>query len=248
MLPNNPIHPPIEVRLRDAQPYDGDDFLGYPDRQGRHARSGEKWLQEFRAPSANFVTMLERWLLFGPICNPYGSLVSPSDFIRIKNRVPYLVFDKARFPDVWFTDANGELQLSHVVRGGYESLMATLTAFRVNGFLANYYDESRLSIQGLQHTCSLHSFICSYPDVISDPRNPAVALATLTILEILVLITMGSKVSFLKTGIERTVAGSNSHWHGLLWAKMRDDGWRPYQLSRSFGDFTTPCLYFLCNL
>ncbi|GAW14587.1 hypothetical protein ANO14919_039900 [Xylariales sp. No.14919] len=245
ILPNNPIHQQIDVRLRDAQPYDGLTFVDYPDRQGWNTRSAERWLQEFRTPSVDFVAMFERWLLFGPICTFYGSLVTPSDFIRIRNHVPYPFFDIQQFPEIY---SNKGTRINTIVEDPIKSIMALTLGTRVNSALTVSRGQDRFPTYRLRTECSLYNFICSYAGSFHDPRNPAVALTTSAILEALSSIMMRCRRALPELQLQPTILTSLGTWHSLIWAKMRYDGWCPSELVRLFGDFNTACLYFLYNL
>ena len=241
-LPQNPIHPKLEARLRDAEEYDGLEFISYPERQGWRARSVGEWVSIFTKRPTSFVTFLERWLLFGPLTTFFARNCKASDFIRFVGDPAYPIFtlrylQETKMPNEWKA---GDESISA------DSVPAFTMGLQVHAHLAaNQATPSRGQFPDssvLSRKEPLIRFLEKYPWGFADPRDMAIVIATTITLEHLVhLAQRGS-------GSPRFPFHTSLGAQNLMWTLLRRNGWCPFEIDRFTKHMNTASMYYLYNL
>ncbi|KAI1632878.1 hypothetical protein F4809DRAFT_61187 [Biscogniauxia mediterranea] len=241
ILPQNPRHPVFKIAMLSAEEYDGGDFHTYPDRQGWSKRTADEWFNIFRTPEPSFVAFLERWLLFGLMsaaCSFFQVEFKPSDFIAFTDPVDGVkrpIFTTRHFPALLQQIIDNPLPVrwsSHLHNAGILHICLMKPEEHFDPFVS---DHSRKR--------TLHDFIRAYQTSIRDPRKPGIVLATTIVLE--------SVFGVFPSTIEEipyVQSGSFENNNGLMWRKLRQEGWCPSDLSRLFNQFSTSTLYFIYQL
>ncbi|KAI1494849.1 hypothetical protein F5X96DRAFT_665299 [Biscogniauxia mediterranea] len=240
-LPQNPRHPVFKIAMLSAEEYEGGNFYTYPDRQGWDKRTADEWFNIFRTPEPSFVAFLERWLLFGLLsaaCSCFQVEFKPSDFIAFTDPadgVKHPIFTTQHFPALLqqIIDHRSPVRwTSHLQNAGilHISLMQP-----EDHFDPMVMDHSRKR--------TLHDFIRAYQTSIRDPRKPGIVMATTIVLESVfgVFPLTIKEIPYLQS---RSLENNN----GLIWRKLRQEGWCPSDLSRLFNQFSTSTLYFIYQL
>ncbi|KAI5917645.1 hypothetical protein F4810DRAFT_726824 [Camillea tinctor] len=245
ILPESPRQPVFrkKIALLSAEEYDEGDFSTYPDRQGWGKRPVAEWLNIFRASPLSFASFLERWLLFGTVSTFYSIhqvKAKSSGFIGFTNSV-----DGAKRPIITTCHFASVLQY---IKDGIEPKdveMRRFTDLLSGGILhvnlSHPVVDTDEAIMYDTQERSLHEFIRWHKKSYRDPRRPGIVMATSIILENLFQI--------LQTFNPMTLGGVSS-WdgNGLMWRKLRQEGWCPSDLSRLFQQFNTSALYFILHL
>ncbi|KAI1460214.1 hypothetical protein F4805DRAFT_19662 [Annulohypoxylon moriforme] len=255
-LPDTPRHPTFEIRLVEGVGYDEGDLATYPDRQGWGKRPILEWIEIFQKQPSSFTAFLERWLLFGQlfaVCGTYGVRFRSSDFIRFVGDARCPMFTTRYFPELLQRMKDNDISSNSSLTkedmtsmldmlGSHADCVLLHVQLSSNAGDCTVEDEAFPDNESIFSSLSLSEFIRTYGTSVKDPRGPDIIFATSIIIESLIGMTMGV-LDELPLGNMNSINGD-----GLMWTKMREDGWCPAELSRFFKQFNTSLLYYMYNL
>jgi hypothetical protein len=239
ILPENPIHGPVQVLLLSTENYDGGSWDGYPDRQGWVPRTVGHWQEIFQRPSTKFLAFLQRWLYFGVVESVLQEKIHISDFIQRGGDSDSSILTTERLP------ALVQRSMSHMTfrttSSSARNLMGIFaTAIRLHLSLSSNYGSRRMNL-GSTESLATFIMITKFP----DPRSPELALSIDLMMEFL---SQSVSKQFGTVNSQPVTFGMSQPWTGDLWVRMRDDGWCPSELLVLHDQFDTSGLLFMNNL
>ncbi|KAK7947832.1 uncharacterized protein PG986_008718 [Apiospora aurea] len=144
--PPDPLYAPIQVPRLDATPYDGQDFDGYPARQG--------WDESLlmvghfsQFPAAATAALLQNWLYFGVLDEILGDLGAKANYSE-----------------------HGQVTTAKLDA----NLSTCMELLKDN--LRNGLQEARDRLARIQHALEQLSYFCSHTTVAGDIEDPAVSI------------------------------------------------------------------------
>ena len=236
LLPRNPTHGPIEVPFLCTENYDGGDPFTYPLRRGWGPRSAFDWQRVFKDRSQQISGFLQTWLVFGTMEAVFERPINIFEFACQSKSSDDMILTMAPFRrllDQYFGNSSGPrgigLFLIHAIfinayldRPSYKETIDGSTVIGIDVFL-----------KSVHFTKSI------------DPR---IILSISSMLFVL-----GEAVYRRNTSDRSTVDAYLRHipvipFIGLIYLRMRQDGWCPSQLYSMCCLLNQPAMYFLSHI
>jgi hypothetical protein len=157
--PQNPIHPPVEVRYVCLEERDGGDFSGYQERKGLSTASLDKLANQ---DHAKFESFWQTWMFFGLLKSVFGEDVPSADFIRSAWAGECIVTTRLQYyADIWsrrirFSGLGTERADQGRVAAAILERAADLLVY-----LNQHYDDRTLDPIILFSFGVLHEFLCT---------------------------------------------------------------------------------------
>ncbi|KAH8586869.1 hypothetical protein B0O99DRAFT_748013 [Bisporella sp. PMI_857] len=235
--------------------YDGDDFFGYPERQGWSERDGVIDFSDKHSQSAHIEAFLQNWLYFGcllSILKLVGIEASCSDFIRTTPEGKQVVTTKslAGFLVEWKKkeDFDHQLDLYEAKHGSQDYLWPGEQHRRLGG----RRDRGKTIVAILNKVAEYADVYCA--NAVTDPDLTSQSpLSTKTAFSIMFLLkelcsTAEELYPTEKKFKHPSTKSIKSRWHRWVTERMVKSGWCPLELEALLSDCDINIQYYFAFL
>lgn len=238
LLPRNPIHGPIEVPFLCTENYDGGDFFTYPLRRGWGPRSAFDWQRVFKDRSEQISGFLQTWLMFGTMEAVFERPINVFEFACRSKSSDNMILTMAPFRRLLHQYTRNS---NHRDASKERFQVLSHTTF-ISGYLERPFDHD---FTDRSEETDIYEFLISvYFTKSIDPK----IILSISIMSWVLLDAEGRK------GMPRSVSADSlrqrpvESFVGLIYFRMREDGWCPSQLFRMCTLLNYSAMYFMSHI